>query len=174
MIEKSRHFEALHKEKITGGDIGLQIAYLDFLKEILVDLKKHSKGLEDKEITSLIEEGGKEVDKLEMLRHENSEIYKAVVPQRKDLPEIPESEHKITPLDQPHVKTFLEDMFNVFAGRKSSYHRQLENDFELVASQNKQNLRALVEDIEKKRIGVYSKYKIDVMINAAQGENPEL
>jgi hypothetical protein len=47
----------------------------------------------------LLEDGTKEIKKLPLLHKENEEIYKVPIPQRKDLPEIPESEYKITPLD---------------------------------------------------------------------------
>jgi hypothetical protein len=99
LLEQARDFEKVHLEKLTGGEIGMQIAYLDFLKDTMPELKRGAKEANNKEVEALYEEALKETNKLELVKHENNEIYKAPVPQRKDLPAIPESEHKVTPLD---------------------------------------------------------------------------
>jgi hypothetical protein len=50
LIEKGKYYESVHNEKLTGSEIGLQLAYLEFLNDIIASLKKNSKEFNNTEI----------------------------------------------------------------------------------------------------------------------------
>ena len=58
----------------------------------------------------------------------------------KELPQIPDSDKKVTPLDQPHVKTKVEELQPLGQKLKSSDYKTLENDLDMIINKNKQNL----------------------------------
>jgi len=167
LYEKSIEYEKLHSDTLTVGHIGTQIAFLDNLKEVLAELKPYVLESKSPEAMELLTKGEKEVAKLNQLHVENDKIYKAKIPARNDLPQIPESEYKVNPLDQPHVKTIIDELSTICTGKKSMIYKTLENDFEMLINKNRQTLILLVEDSEKRRIDLYQKNNIDVILRMA-------
>lgn len=167
LVEKAIEYEKLHNDTLTAGHIGTQIAFIENLQEILTELKPYAITLKNAEIIELLTKGEKEVAKLNQLNLENQKIYKAKIPGRNELPQIPESEYKVNPLDQPHIKTIIDELSTICTGKKSMIYKTLENDFELLLNKNKQTLNVLVDDSEKRRLDLYQKNNIDVILRMA-------
>lgn len=167
LLMNSKEYETKHKEDITGGHIGMRIAFVENLKDYLGELKEAEKLIKSEEATKLYENVAQEVKLLDDLLLENKEVYKAKVPNRNDLPAIPESEYKILPLDQPHVKKPLDKMDAVCKGRYSAQYKQLMSEFALIINNNKNNLHAMIENIEKSKIEEYKKHNVDIILRLA-------
>lgn len=176
LYKRAKDAELAHKEKLTGGFNGQQIAFLEWMKGPVDDFKKNIKVAVDQETADLIKSAEIEIAKLKDLKLENDQVYSAKIPAIKDLPQIVDSEYKVMPLDQPHVKTKDERLTPLGKKLKSSEFKNLENDFELVMNKNKQNLNALIENVQKTKIGIYQKENIDVLLRIADsnGESIEL
>lgn len=167
LLTNSKEYEAKQKEDVTSGYIGLRIAFVENLKEFLGDLKEATKTLKTEEATNLYEEVAMEVKNLDNLLLENKEVYKATVPKRDELPAIAESEHKIVPLDQPHIKKPHDKIETICTGKYSKQYKQLISEFALIINNNKNNLNAMIENIEKLKIEEYKKHNIDVILRIA-------
>lgn len=161
LLEKSIEYETKHKEELTKGHIGIQLAFIENLKEFKGELKDVAESLKDPEVTDLQKKVEQELAKLPSLELENEEVYKAPVPARDKLPPIPESEYKISPLEQPGVKTVLEDLPKDL---KSSAFAELDSNFTLLVSKNKNNLNSIIEGMNRKKNEEYRKNNIDVLV----------
>lgn len=167
LLTNSKEYEVKHKEDITGGFIGVRIAFIENLQDYINELKDAEKLLKTEEVTKLYEDVVREVKLLNELQLENKEVYKAKVPKRDELPPIPESEHKITRLDQPHVKKPIDKIQTICTGKYSAQYRQLVSEFALIINNNKNNLNAMIENIEKLKIDEYKKHNLDIILRIA-------
>lgn len=170
LYKRAKEAEANQKEKVTSGQIGLQIAFIEMMKNCIETFKKNVGTVPDQETADLIKACENEIGKLKDLKHENDEIYHAKVPTAKEIAVIPESEHKVTALDQPHVKVRIEEMSALASKLKSNDFKTLENDFDMILNKNKQNLNALTENVQKTKLQIYQKDNIDVLLRIANSD----
>lgn len=161
LMEKATEYEQLHAEAPNKGHIGVQIAFLENLKEFRGELKDLASALKDPEATELATQVEKALAKLPDLLLENKEVYKAPVPKKEALPPIPESEYKINPTESASVKTLIEDMP---ADLKSSAYSELDSNLDLLLAKYKAELNAAIELMSQQKIETYKKHNVDVLV----------
>lgn len=171
LLEKAKEYGALHQEELSRGHIGVQIAFIENMKEMRGELKEAAEWTKDAEIVELLKAVDAQITQLPKLQLENKEVYKAAVPARDKLPAIPESEFKITPVEQPNVKTLLDDIPAEF---KSSLFNQVESNFGLLISKNKDSLNAAFEGLSKRKLEIYQKHNVNALVRMAGGTDEEL
>jgi hypothetical protein len=161
---KACEYAQRHKDNVSEKHLGTQIAFITGLKQNLKEIENALSVLKDQESQSLLNDINGMVKKLKDLELENNKVYKNVIPGLDKLPLGEDSEQKVKPLDQPQVKKKLDDLSKICAGKYSGYYKQLENDLNLSINKNKNNLNALIENIEIKKLNEYKKNNIDVIL----------
>lgn len=167
LLSKSKEYHQKHEEAVTEGHLGVAIGFLECLKEGKEELKKATTVLGDKEVKALYDDSKKLLTKLDDFYLENKEVYKQKVPTKDQLPKIPESEHKVKPMDQPHCKKPIDGFNSMCNGKMSDNYNQLKNEFALIINNNKNKLNAMIEDIERLKIDEYRKNNVDVILRIA-------
>ena len=171
LYSRAKETEIAHKESLTSGKIGLQIAFIEMMKTAIDNHKKNTGEYPDQETIDLVKLAEIEINKLKDLKKENNEIYKAPIPALKDIPAIPDSDKKITAIDQPHVKTRIDEMMQLSTKLKSTTFKTLENDFDLITNKHKQNLTAIMENFQKRKLEVYQKDNVDALLKMGKHES---
>lgn len=166
-LNKAKEFEAKHKEDVAGKFLGAKIGFVRGLKENLKKIENAVGVLKEADGKALIKEIVLMVKTLKDLEQENKEVYKNVVPPQNKLPIGLDTEQKVKPLDQPHIKKKITEISQICNGKYSGYYKQLENDLNLSINKNKNNLNALIENIEKKKMNEYKKHNVDVILRMA-------
>ena len=165
LIEKANHFGQEHKNQLTTGYIGYQIAYLRILNNILASQKKLKININDQDLLQFLDKAHFMIGKLSDLEKENNGIYKAKIPDDKEILSFTETIHSIKPLVQENVNFFDPGIFSIFKGEKSFSYRSAENGLELLLNKSKDIVNSLIEDVERKKQRVYLDHNINGILS---------
>lgn len=170
--EMAEEYRIKHEEKVTGGFIGWQIAYLRALKECFNNLSKSSKGLL-KTQEQMIIEIQKLLKRLPSVELENSEVYKVNIPMKKDLL-LEEPKSKLKSLERPNCKTLEPELKKVFNNKKSQNFNRILADLNVVVNTNRNNLFGMIDRIVKKKNFIYQDTKIDSILSTVSSKSINL
>lgn len=168
-FEMAEEYRIKHEEKVTGGFIGWQIAYLRALKECFGNLSKCGKGLL-KSQEQMIIEIQKLLKRLPSVELENSEVYKVNIPMKKDLI-LEEPKSKLKSLERPNCKTLEPELKKVFSNKKSQNFNRILADLNVVVNTNRNNLFGMIDRIVKKKNFIYQDTKIDSILSTVSNKS---
>jgi len=167
--EMAEEYRIQHEERVTGGFIGWQLAYLQALNECFTNLKKCDKSLLSTQ-GEMVSEIAKLLKRLPSVELENKEVYKAKVPLKKELI-LDEPKSKLKSLERPNCKSLMPELKKIFNNKKSQNFNRILADLNVVINTSRNNLFGMIDRIVKKKNFIYRDTKIDSILSTVSNKS---